>query len=102
MATDQFDLDLALGLDRSLNVSWRVAHNLDRQEAGCVFDRMIRCKSRVFQPVENLIGIDVIPSRDLTDGHTSHPHLPTDHPLLVVARVPALASLRHKKPDSVH
>ena len=55
-------------------------------------------KIRILQPVEDLVGVDVIPPCDLTDGYTGEPRLRADHPFLVVAPIPAPAPLRHPKP----
>ena len=41
-----------------------------------------RCKARVLQPVEDLIGIDIIAPGNLADGNTRKSCLSTDDPLL--------------------
>ena len=95
MPARKLNLHLALANNGSLVFVLDVTHNLDRKETGRIIDRVTYRKSRVLQPVENLIGIHIIATRNLRDRHARKPRLRANHTLLVIAPVPAQPPLRH-------
>ena len=97
MAADEFNRDPAFGGNRPL-VGLNAVDDLDRQKTRRLLVIVARREARIPQPIENLIGIDVIAPGNLADGNARKSRLRADHPLLVIAPVPALALLRHDKP----
>ena len=65
-----------------------------------IIDLLTDPKSRVFQPVENLIGVDAIAPSNLRNRNARNPRLRADHTLLVIAPLPPLR--QPKKSNSVH
>ena len=103
MAASKRDLDLAFVRNRTLSFVFDVTHNLNRQETGGVIDLLIYRKARVLQPVEYLIGVNIVAPCNLRNRNARKPRLCANHLLLVCTPAPTLALLRHTLiPVSVH
>jgi len=91
----KLDLHLAIANNGSLLFVPDGTHNLDRKETGRVICLVTCRKARILQPVENLIGVHIIATRNLRDRNARKPRLRANHALLVIAPVPA-PPLRHQ------
>jgi len=80
-----------------------IIDDLHRQEPGIIlFGDIVTSILPIFEPDEYLIGVYVIPTRDMRHLTTNNPRLAADHLLLVVASFPALARVIKTCPLNVH
>jgi len=103
MTTGKRDLDLTVVHNWTIGFVLDVAHNLDRKEFGRILYRVTSRKSGILQPVENLIGVDIVTPGNLRNRNTWNTRLRTNHTLLADTPTPTLPPLRHThNPGSVH